>query len=102
VSLHLQHEDLALYLLGRLSEGQVSAVDSHLADCKDCDGRLVEAVRFVSQLGALSSAQTPVEGGRRREPRIATTDPVNAALGSRTPATQTAGPAHTAVFGPAP
>jgi len=77
LSTHIQAEDLEMYLLGRLPEGGVSAVDSHLTACKECTGRLVECVRFVSELATLSHAQELGFDERRQEPRFPTDEIVS-------------------------
>ena len=75
VSTHLQDDDLRCYLLGRLPGDRVAAIDSHLEDCKECGGRLVEAVRFVSQL-AQSTTAAVVSREQRGAPRFLTQDTV--------------------------
>ncbi len=76
MSTHLQDDDLRFYLLGRLPVDRVTAIDSHLKDCKECGGRLVEAVRFVSQLAQSDTAAAVVIREQRGAPRFLTQDTV--------------------------
>jgi anti-sigma factor RsiW len=73
---HLQDDDLRFYLLGRLPGDRVAAIDSHLQDCKECGGRLVEAVRFVSQLARSDTTAAVVSREQRGAPRFVTQDTV--------------------------
>jgi hypothetical protein len=76
VNTHLQDYDLRCYLLGRLPGDLVAAIDSHLKDCKECGGRLVEAVRFVSQLAQSDTTGAVVSQEQRGTPRFLTQDTV--------------------------
>jgi hypothetical protein len=76
VSTHLQDGDLRCYLLGRLSGDRVVAIDSHLEDCKECGGRLVEAVRFISQLAQSDTTAVVASREQRGAPRFLTKDTV--------------------------
>ena len=76
MSAHLQDDDLRFYLLGRLPRDRVAAIDSHLQDCKECGGRLVEAVRFVSQLAQSDTSTAVVSWDQRGAPRFVTQDTV--------------------------
>ena len=73
---HLQDDDLRFYLLGRLPGDRVAAIDSHLRDCKECGGRLVEAVRFVSQLAQSDTPAAFANQERRGATRFVTQDTI--------------------------
>ncbi len=70
--MHVLDTELELYVRGQLSPSQISTVEAHLHQCESCGGRLVQTVKFVEQLAALSHAQqqVPREGERRSSPRI--------------------------------
>ena len=76
MSVHLQDDDLRFYLLGRLPRDRVAAIDSHLEDCKECGGRLVEAVRFVSQLTESDTPAPLASRERRGATRFLTQDTI--------------------------
>jgi len=76
VSTHLQDDDLRCYLLGRLPGDRVAAIDAHLKTCKDCGGRLVEAVRFVSQLAQPDTPAAFASQERRGAARFLTHDTI--------------------------
>ena len=73
---HLQDDDLRCYLLGRLPGDRVAAIDAHFKNCKECGGRLVEAVRFVSQLAQSDTTGAVVSREQRGAPRFLTRDTV--------------------------
>jgi hypothetical protein len=73
--MHVRGEDLELYLLERLGEGQILTLESHLAECPSCAGRLASATKFFYQLAELSRKQAIFAGTEKRsEPRISTDD----------------------------
>jgi hypothetical protein len=76
VSAHLQDDDLRCYLLGRLPGDRVAAIDAHLKNCKECGGRLVEAVRFLSQLAQSDTPAARASWEQRGAPRFLTRDTV--------------------------
>jgi hypothetical protein len=77
VTAHLQDDDLRFYLLGLLPGDRVAAIDSHLKDCKECGGgRLVEAVRFISQLAQPDTPAAFASQERRGAARFSTHDTI--------------------------
>ena len=76
MSTHLQDDDLRFYLLGRLPGDRVATIDSHLRDCKECGGRLVEAVRFISQLAQSDTPAALASRERRGATRFLTQDAI--------------------------
>jgi hypothetical protein len=75
--MHLLDDDLELYLLGQLGSRQVSAAESHLAECSSCAGRLSDVALLTNQLSRLSDRKIEDYGGieKRREHRIPCDDP---------------------------
>lgn len=72
--MHIRDEDLELYLLERLEKGQTPILESHLAECKLCAGKL-SSVAFFDQFVQLSQKQADsARTEKRREPRISTDD----------------------------
>jgi hypothetical protein len=69
--MHVQEEDLEMYILESLPLREQSAITSHLGSCPTCQGKLIESVRFASKIAALK--QTPKNSGKepRRFARIA-------------------------------
>ena len=76
VALHPHDQDLGLYLLERLPEDSISAMDVHLAHCGTCDQRLV---REISSLSSSEMAQRGVSlnDEMRKEPRYKTDETVS-------------------------
>src|SRR5579871_5314884 len=69
--MHLSDEDLELYLLARLPEHQLSVVESHVANCSSCLGRLSEVAGLAFRGLSLSSRLRDYDGTeKRREHRI--------------------------------
>jgi anti-sigma factor RsiW len=63
---HIPQEDLILYAMQALSEGESAAVRAHLEDCEACRADLAELTGDLA-LVALSVEQHPVpEGARER------------------------------------
>src|ERR1700685_4724590 len=75
--MHVREDDLELYLLGRLTEGNASEVVAHLAGCPTCGQKLDEVRLFVSRFSDLSSRQRdrPSPAEQRKHQRIPTSDP---------------------------
>jgi hypothetical protein len=73
---HLPDDDLRFYLLGRLPGDRVAAIDSHLKHCMECSGRLVEAVRFISQLAQPDTPAALASRERRGATRFSTHDTI--------------------------
>jgi hypothetical protein len=72
--MHVRDQDLEMYLLDRLQNGETPKLESHLAECDDCAMRL-SSVAFFDQLVELSRKQAVLGGAeKRREPRVATQD----------------------------
>jgi PilZ domain len=76
LGLHPDDQDLGLYLLERLPEDSLSAVEAHLTNCAVCDQRLVQE---ISSLSASSVAQlgNALTGEMRKEPRYRTDETVS-------------------------
>jgi hypothetical protein len=76
VALHPHDQDLGLYLLERLPEDSVSAMDMHLTHCGTCDERLV---REISSLSSSDVAQlgASLDDEMRKEPRYKTDETVS-------------------------
>ena len=64
------------YLLGRLPEDSVSRMESHLADCRFCDERLVREISLLPLSGAVQSG-TSLEAEKRMERRYDTEEAVS-------------------------
>ncbi len=69
--LHPHDRDLGLYLLERLPEDGLSAIEAHLADCEVCDQRLVQEAISLSSSG-VTQLGTTLAGEMRKEPRYKT------------------------------
>ena len=76
MTVHLQDQDLELYLLERVPKNNISAMDSHLADCGACDQRLVQEISLLP-LSNLDPLGVPGAEEKRREPRYQTEDAVS-------------------------
>ena len=63
---HLQDQDLELYLLERVPKNNIWAMDSHLADCGVCDQRLVQEISLLP-LSNLDPLGMPVQAPVRVE-----------------------------------
>src|SRR5580658_833323 len=73
--MHVAAHELKLYVSGRLSDGQTSAIARHMLACEQCAKLLSEARTFagqVRQLGQQVAATERVE--RRKYTRIPTHD----------------------------
>jgi len=60
---HLDLEDLAAYIEGKLSPAERAAITAHLADCDDCFPVFAEAVRIGQEEEDEAAAADPVLGG---------------------------------------
>src|ERR1700687_5149556 len=76
VALHPHDQDLGLYLLERLPEDSVSAMDIHLAHCGTCDQRLLREISSLpsSEVGQLGAS---LNGEMRKELRYQTNEIVS-------------------------
>ena len=73
--MHVSENDLELYVLGRLAEGQASSVKTHVLDCRECREKLTATGKFIEQFAELSHRQAQASGAeKRKEPRFATND----------------------------
>lgn len=73
--MHPSEEELEMYVLERLLPEQVSTVESHLAACSACAGKLPDLAGFALQLQTLSRKPLAAKGERRRDHRIPTEEP---------------------------
>lgn len=65
-------DDLGLYALGALDDGDTARFESHLADCPACSAELAELRQVVSLLPrAVPEVEPPAVVGRRLEQRLA-------------------------------
>lgn len=78
--MHVCDEELELYALKRLRSEQVFTVESHLAACSMCAGKLPQLVIFALRLQTLSKKPPGVNGERRCEHRIPADDPAQMRL----------------------
>jgi hypothetical protein len=73
--LHI-HDDLDLYVAGRLSAADSYPIRAHLIECEVCGRRLARAVECMLELAAQSRSRFRlVNRERRQEPRTSTNDP---------------------------
>ena len=75
-ALHIDESELESYLKSHLSDGEVAALETHMAQCEDCTGKLAEldkCLAYLSELGTEEGGSLPSE--RRAYPRIATDEP---------------------------
>ena len=70
--MHVSEEDLELYFLGRLPSDQLSAVESHLTDCRSCTNRLSNVTGVFLKLLKLKNRHLGNYEGieKRREHRV--------------------------------
>jgi hypothetical protein len=75
--MHVSDDDLERYLFGQLRSRQLSAVESHLAECSFCASRLSDVTLLTNQLSKLSDRKIEDYGGieKRDEHRIPCDDP---------------------------
>jgi len=75
--MHVAENELELYVLGRLTDSQTSAVARHASECAKCAALLAEARSFVEQVRELGHQEPTGEERpeRRKYPRIPTSDP---------------------------
>jgi hypothetical protein len=78
--MHVRDEELELYALKRLQSEQVFTVESHLAACGTCTGKLPPHVAFALRLRTLTKEPVGANGEQRRDRRIPTDEPAQMRL----------------------
>jgi PilZ domain-containing protein len=74
-SQHIDEKDLEQYLKAQLNHLAVSAIDAHLAGCRQCVDKLAEQDRCLAYLAELGSEESPAGADKRAYPRVATDEP---------------------------
>jgi hypothetical protein len=77
--MHLQDDDLELYLQGHLAANQESTLEAHLAKCEFCKSRLIETARFMKQATGLARKQQHRAASEewQHDLRVVTNDPAS-------------------------
>jgi hypothetical protein len=70
--MHLEPEELALYLKGQLSLDSLPSLESHLAACETCVQTMCEQDRYLWCLAEISGDELAPDGDRRHSLRVAT------------------------------
>lgn len=77
--MHVENDDLRLYILGQLSESRTTTVETHLRECEVCAAKVSEAARSVTlaESAELTTQQQCNLAGRERRivPRVPTDEP---------------------------
>ena len=78
--MHIGDAELERYALKRLRAKEVFTVESHLAACSTCTGKLPQHLAFALRLRTLSKKPPSTGGDKRREQRITTNEPAQMRL----------------------
>jgi hypothetical protein len=78
--MHIGDEELERYALKRLRAREVFTLESHLAACSTCTGKLPQHLAFALRLRTLSKKPPSANGDKRREHRITTNEPAQMRL----------------------
>ena len=70
--MHVENEDLEMYILESLPLRDQAGITTHLGSCAACQGRLVESVRFAGKIAALKQTREKSGKDQRRFTRIVT------------------------------
>lgn len=74
-TLHLNEDDLQMFIRGQLDLGSADAMDDHLRECPGCQGRLAHNARFIARCDDTTGTCEPYKGAEKRaEPRFRTED----------------------------
>lgn len=75
-ALHIDETELELYLKSNLSVGEAAALETHLAHCDECVGKLAELDKCLAYLAELGTGESAsLSGEKRAYPRVATDEP---------------------------
>jgi hypothetical protein len=70
--MHVQETDFEMYILESLPPREQAAITSHLSTCANCQGKLLDSVRFASKMAALTQPSDNSGKNKRRFSRIST------------------------------